>query len=339
MRIYKCLEKQVYKYGDFKLVPIRDQDKYEIMKWRNDQIRILRQNKPLTKEDQEKYFRTVIENLFIEDKPDQLLFSFLENDFLVGYGGLVHIDWESRNAEISFINSTERSLNKDFFIGDWKSYLKILKDIAKELNFIKIYTYAYDLRPNLYTALLGSNFVEEARLKKHISVNGNFHDVVIHTIFLSNLVFRRAEKSDVFTYFDWANDESVRKNAFNSEKIEFNSHEKWFNEKINSSSSLLLVALLNDKPIGQIRFDQVSDSTYEVDVSIDNSIRGQGLGVDIIRGGTDAMIKHNSSIQRIVAKIKKNNAASRKAFVSAGYKNLTANDPLFDTYYFDNENA
>lgn len=185
-RAYKCLSKQEFTNGNYKLVAIRDEDKYSIMKWRNEQIDILRQKEPLTKEKQELYFSDVVDKLFEQEKPGQLLFSFLENEVLIGYGGLVHIDWESKNAEISFITATERNNNQTQFINDWKSYLKILKKVADiHLGFIKIFTYAYDIRPNVYIALKQSDFTEEARLKDHVSINNRYYDVLIHSSFLT----------------------------------------------------------------------------------------------------------------------------------------------------------
>ena len=40
---YACLSRQIYKNSDFSLVPIRNEDRYKIMKWRNEQIYHLRQ--------------------------------------------------------------------------------------------------------------------------------------------------------------------------------------------------------------------------------------------------------------------------------------------------------
>ena len=186
-RRYKTLSQQEFIDGNYKLIPVRDVDKYAIMQWRNEQIDILRQKEPLTKEKQELYFRNVVDKLFEEEKPNQLLFSFLENDLLIGYGGLVHIDWESRNGEISFVTKTERNYNKQQFINDWKEYLKILKIVAGiNLNFKKIYTYAYDIRPHLFYALNESGFIEEARLKNHILIKDKFYDVLIHSRFFNH---------------------------------------------------------------------------------------------------------------------------------------------------------
>ena len=100
MNTYKVLNKQVFTQGEYKLVPIRFEDRWDIMKWRNEQIYHLRQSKPLTKEDQDHYFNNVASKLFEQEQPSQILFSFLRNDICIGYGGLVHINWVDKHAEI-----------------------------------------------------------------------------------------------------------------------------------------------------------------------------------------------------------------------------------------------
>ena len=47
MKSYKALNNQIYSTGIFSLVPIRFEDKLDIMKWRNEQLYHLRQEKPL----------------------------------------------------------------------------------------------------------------------------------------------------------------------------------------------------------------------------------------------------------------------------------------------------
>ena len=106
MREYKALTQQTYKNGEFEIVPIRHEDRIEIMKWRNEQIYHLRQSEPLTIDKQDAYFDNTIAPLFNQEKPNQILFSFLEGNECIGYGGLVHINWIDRNAEVSFIMNT-----------------------------------------------------------------------------------------------------------------------------------------------------------------------------------------------------------------------------------------
>jgi RimJ/RimL family protein N-acetyltransferase len=180
MKIYKALNKQVYSEDIYSIVPIRFEDRMDIMKWRNEQIYHLRQSQPLTIQDQDNYFNTIINQLFDAEKPNQLLFSYLENDKCIGYGGLVHINWIDKNAEISFVMNTK--LEKDMFKFHWGIFLQLLENIAfYELNFHKIYTYAFDLRQHLYPVLEASGFHEEARLKEHCCFDGKYLDVVINS--------------------------------------------------------------------------------------------------------------------------------------------------------------
>lgn len=185
-RNYKPLLQQEFINGIYKIVPIRDEDKYAIMQWRNEQIDILRQKEPLTKEKQECYFNNVIDKLFEQEKPNQLLFSFLENDILIGYGGLVHIDWESKNAEISFITITDRNKDETTFSKDFESYLLIIFEIAyRFLDFNKLHTTFYDIpERNSYQMVLERlNFSREAHLKSHLFFNDRFVDVFIYSHF------------------------------------------------------------------------------------------------------------------------------------------------------------
>ena len=182
MKYYKVLNKQVFRSKGFSIVPIRHEDRFDIMKWRNEQIYHLRQNKQLTGEDQDAYFHNIINKLFDQTQPKQILFSYLENDTCIGYGGLVHINWIDKNAEISFIMNTE--LETEYFQKHWKTFLDLIVQVAfKELKLHKIYTYAFDLRPKLYEALKESGFEEAVRLKEHCLFDNIYIDVIIHSKF------------------------------------------------------------------------------------------------------------------------------------------------------------
>lgn len=179
MRVYKCLNQQDFTSGEYKLVPIRHEDRYDIMQWRNEQIYHLRQSEPLTEEKQDWYFENVVANLFDQEQPDQILFSFLKGEECIGYGGLVHINWIDQNAEISFIMST--GMEEKGFKGLWSVFLKLLEEMAFNLlKFHKLYVYAFDLRPRLYEALESNGYFLDARLKEHCCFKGEFKDVVIH---------------------------------------------------------------------------------------------------------------------------------------------------------------
>ena len=180
MKTYRALLKQEFAVNQFRLVPIRFEDRYLIMNWRNEQIYHLRQIQILTASEQDKYFENVIVKLFDKEKPEQILFSFLKNENCIGYGGLVHINWRDKNAELSFVMDT--ALEEEEFENMWCVYLELIQQVAfEEMRLHKISTYAYDLRPRLYKVLERMSFVLEARLKDQTWFHGDFIDVIIHS--------------------------------------------------------------------------------------------------------------------------------------------------------------
>lgn len=182
MNSYKAIDKQKFSIGRYDIIPIRYEDRMHILRWRNEQVYHLRQDRPLTEEDQDHYFNTVVNTLFNQEQPDQLLFSYLEDNVCIGYGGLVHMNWIDKNAEISFIMNT--ILEKEHFSTHWKTFLKLIEQVAfNQLKFHKIFTYAFDLRPHLYASIEESGFIKEAILKEHYFFNGDYKDVIIHSKF------------------------------------------------------------------------------------------------------------------------------------------------------------
>ena len=315
MREYKCLAKQTYSLNEYQIVPIRDQDKYEILQWRNDQIYHLRQSQPLTKESQDDYFSNVIAKLFEKENPDQILFSYLENGKCIGYGGLVHINWLEKNAEISFLLDTKHEI---FFIENWCNFLFLIEKIGfLDLQFHKLYTFAFDLRPKLYIALDKSNYTKEAVLIQHTLFDKKFIDVIIHSKINKNDYFLRMAESnlDALILFDWANGPTVRANSFNNEKISIIDHFKWFNNKINSENSRIYILTdLYKSNIGQIRVDKIDDY-FEIGFSISNAYRGRGLGNKIVE-----LLLNELGNVNYLAKVKNGNVASKKVFINNGFE-------------------
>lgn len=177
---YKCLIENEFSIGNHKIAPLGFDDRNDVMQWRNDQIIFLRHSELLTEEHQYKYFDEILRLHFEEDTPHQLLFSFFENDKLIGYGGLVHIDWESKNAEISFILKTDLN-DEDQYFEKFSIYLQLISALAKEIPMHKIYTYGYDLGEYRFKPLISESFILEATLKQHKKINNEFHNVLIYS--------------------------------------------------------------------------------------------------------------------------------------------------------------
>jgi RimJ/RimL family protein N-acetyltransferase len=326
MRQYKVLNRQLFESDGYSIVPIRFEDRLDIMKWRNEQIYHLRQAKPLTEEDQNAYFENVVAKLFDQEQPNQILFSFLKGEECIGYGGLVHINWIDKNAEISFVMNS--ALEREYFKTYWQKFISLIEMVAvEELKLHKIFTYAFDLRPKLYEALEKSGLKQEAILSDHCFFEDKFIDVIIHSKILThNLVLRTVENEDIDLLFKWANDKTVRQNALNTGEIFWEDHEKWFKSKIKNKDCRIFILEKSNIPIAQIRFDLRND-TWEIDYSVDSQFRGLGLGKKIVELATREFPK--GTILKGLVKI--NNIASCKVFETTGF-NKVSEDDLFKTY-------
>ena len=313
MHSYKILKKQVFSSGEYSIVPIRSEDRYAIMEWRNEQMYHLRQSELLTVEKQDNYFNKVISKLFDKEKPDQILFSYLKGEECIGYGGLVHINWIDKNAEISFVLNTK--YESKLFKSYWSNYLKLIEEVASnELKLHKIYTYAFDLRPKLYEALEKSEYFREATLKNHCYFEDNFIDVVIHSKILSDFYLRKADINDAKLLFDWVNDPLVRKNSLSSNFISWEKHLKWFYEKLFYSQTVIFIVIFENQAVGQVRLDFV-DKYWLIDYSVSKEKRGKGFGKEII-----SKILHFKKYLPLKAYVKADNIGSIKVFQSLGFK-------------------
>jgi RimJ/RimL family protein N-acetyltransferase len=321
MNSYKVLIKQIFKSGDFSLVPIRFEDRFDIMQWRNEQIYHLRQAKPLTEENQNAYFENVVARLFEQDMPNQLLFSFLKNDRCIGYGGLVHINWIDWHAEVSFIMDT--SLEKNYFNEMWTVFLKLIEKIAFiELRFHKIFTYAFNLRPHLYASLESNGYTEEALLKDHCLFQGKMMDVYIHSKFNSNLYLDKANEDDCLVTYNWVNLPEVREHSFTKDFIPLEMHTKWFSKKIKDDNCLYFILRKGSNAIGSIRFDVTKEKKSGlISYLIDPKVHGNGYGTIILDLLEKELSKNkNMSGYTIVAFVLNNNLPSIKIFTKLDYE-------------------
>ena len=180
---YTCLKKNYYSSNGYTIIPIRKTDMELVRKWRNQQVRVLRQTSKLSRNDQDNYYKDKIEPLFNQNTPSQILVSYLNSDLLIGYGGLVHIDWHSKIAEISFLLNTNRINKDDLYRKEFSLFLDLIKQVAfQDMGFHKLFSETYDIRP-LHTKVLEDNgFKLEGRLKEHILVDGIYVDLLISGI-------------------------------------------------------------------------------------------------------------------------------------------------------------
>lgn len=168
------------KFRDYSLSSIRMKDCEPVRKWRNDQISALRQRAPLSEKHQFRYFNDVVAPQFAKEQPEQILLRFTVASELIGYGGLVHLNWTDKRAEVSFLLNTERTKDHELYQSECKIFMDLLKACAfNVLGLNKISTEAYAHREFHVNALEKAGFTREGVLREQVKIDGAWIDSIV----------------------------------------------------------------------------------------------------------------------------------------------------------------
>lgn len=143
-----------------------------------------------------------------------------------------------------------------------------------------------------------------------------------------NLFLRPAQVNDMLLLFQWANDETVRKNAFHTEKITLEEHSKWFTNLLQDDNQRQYLLISDKEPVGQIRIS-LEGYTGIISYSIAPEKRGLGYGKAMIRLLQQQVEKEVPHIKTLVAKVKPSNISSVHCFKQNGFKEV------YQQYEFD----
>jgi RimJ/RimL family protein N-acetyltransferase len=178
---YLCMPRPKLEYGSFSVEAVQPQHIESIRQWRNAQMDILRQTSEITREQQEAYFREHIWSDMLSPQPKNLLLAYMENGNPIGYGGLVHIAWEHRRAEVSFLLETSLASENEKYRLYFSNFIYLIKVLAFQcLNMQKIFTETYANR-NFHISVLEENhFYREGVLRHHVWIGNQPVDSIIN---------------------------------------------------------------------------------------------------------------------------------------------------------------
>lgn len=142
----------------------------------------------------------------------------------------------------------------------------------------------------------------------------------LNEYYAKNIQLREAELRDIYNVYNLSNEEEVRQNSFNSAKIKFENHEKWFKDKIEDPNTMFIIVESWNNFVAQVRFElEKKDAT--VSISIDKKFRELGLGRNIIEKSIGYLKLNAPQIKIIKAYIKENNKKSLRLFEKMNFKN------------------
>ncbi len=179
---YKVLNgKKDFSFKTISLRSIKKNDIELIRSWRNKQTKILRQKEIISKKTQEEYFRNYVWSTMHSSNPKQILLSIRKDKQTIGYGGFVNISWDDKRAEISFLVSDQIADKKFLYKTIFTEFIYLIQNIAfNDLNFNRIYTETYDIRPLHISILENNKFKLEGRMKSHVMIDNKEVDSLIH---------------------------------------------------------------------------------------------------------------------------------------------------------------
>lgn len=180
-RRYACLPETPFMTGGFSLVTVQDEHIESIRLWRNAQTDVLRQMEPITPDQQVRYYQEHIWPSLDQPHPRQILLSFLEGGRHIGYGGLVHMAWEHRRAEVSFLLDPVLAANVPVHCHYFALYLGLAKRIAfSALGLHRLHTETFAIRTDLIRELEANGFRLEGRMRDHVRIDDKAVDSLIH---------------------------------------------------------------------------------------------------------------------------------------------------------------
>ena len=132
------------------------------------------------------------------------------------------------------------------------------------------------------------------------------------------IFLREAVQSDIDVLYEWANDSIVRQNSFHSGTIPYDDHQKWFAHMMEDESVVQYILMEDSEPVGQIRLI-IDGNEAEIGYSISSKHRRKGYGRMILQLIAEEVNQKFPDIEKLVAKVKPENIASKKLFESEGY--------------------
>lgn len=181
MRHYACLPIEPVARGEYALSTVQDGHVELIRQWRNAQMDVLRQDAPIGLDQQQSYFASMIWPTLAEHQPSNILLTFYRHGRPIGYGGLVHVAWRHYRAEVSFLLEPELASDSASYAECFAAYLGLIKQVGFEvLGFQRLFTETYAMRTDHIAILESNGFTHEGRLRRHVIVDGEFVDSLIH---------------------------------------------------------------------------------------------------------------------------------------------------------------
>ena len=139
---------------------------------------------------------------------------------------------------------------------------------------------------------------------------------------MNDVSIKSATEEHSKAIWEWRNDATTRAMFLNQDLVSWENHQSWYERVLTNSNRRLYVGYTDGILFGMIRFDkrENQDHAYEVSINLDPEQRGKGLGKLLLTKAIEHFWTQVADADLILAEIKKENVASKKAFENAGFE-------------------
>lgn len=138
------------------------------------------------------------------------------------------------------------------------------------------------------------------------------YDIVLQGIKYTISLGTEQDLNDIFIL---VNDSVLRENSIHSAPITWNEHVEWYSKALQDPHVEYYTIKTQNKVEGYLHYKKLPHSMNRiVSLAISETLRGKGLASAILSN-----IFPKEKTKKLIAVIKKDNAASRRTFQKAGY--------------------
>jgi UDP-2,4-diacetamido-2,4,6-trideoxy-beta-L-altropyranose hydrolase len=179
--------------------------------------------------------------------------------------------------------------------------------------------------------------LETPELLRHMAeqgrdlVDGRGAGRVAVRLLASGIGLRRATAEDSGALLAWRNHPQTRRHSFDPAEIALESHERWFAAVLADPHRELLIAELDGRPLGVLRYD-IDSGRAHVSIYLVPGLSGLGWGTRLLQAGETWLREQRPDVGFCEAEIAATNVASLGAFRAAGFlpRRATYGKELYD---------
>lgn len=137
-----------------------------------------------------------------------------------------------------------------------------------------------------------------------------------------SIQLRTAMKEDEHFLLNVRNEPEIVALGSSRRFVDADEHAAWFRNSLRRRDRVLLLVEIEDHagPIGYVRLDRRSETDAEISVVILQPWRGRSIGTQVIRKAVEHAFKSWSALVRVLAYVRRENEASKRAFQKAGFE-------------------